>query len=146
MKRTLFFAVASMAVVLSATPAPNNPPVHGRYVRSNGAQMEIKTKDKKGEISGTLSFQGTTGQVILVAITDVTLIDNSAYIHGIVVFDSFGVTTGRHSYHRVIDMPGAEPDQTSPFINLVNPVANPVAYLNGFTPGDVSGHIHVAHH
>lgn len=107
--------------------------------------MEIKTKDKKGVVSGSLSFLSAGGQVILVAITDVTVIDNSAYIHGIVIFDSFGVTTGRHSYHRVIDSPGTDDDFASPFVNLTTPVTDPVAYLNGFTPAPVVGHIHVAH-
>jgi len=147
MRKSFFALLATTSIALLAAPAPSlvpdNPPVHGDYIRSNGAHMQIKTKDKKGDISGTLRFEGVTGQVIEVAIVETVVVGNSAFIHGIVIYDSFGVTTGRNSYHRVTDNPGNEPDAASPFINPTSAVADWVTYLSGFATSPVDGHTHV---
>ena len=95
-------------------------------------------KHKNGTVNGWMYFQSTSGQVIVVAVDALTVIDNSAYIHGIVVIsDQNPALVGRHSYHRVVDNgegAGSEPDRAATFANLVSPVADPIAFLSATSP------------
>jgi hypothetical protein len=152
MKNTLLtlFATAGIALAVGASPAPTsngNVSATGDYVRSNGARMVINAiKHKNGTTTGGMWFQSATGQVIIVAVDDLLVIDNSAYIHGIVVVsDQNPALVGRHSYHRVVDNgegKGSEPDRTAAFANLLNPPADPIAFLSSTTP-IIEGNIQV---
>lgn len=144
MKRALcvFAVTASIALsgLASFTPGrEGNQSATGDYVRSNGAHMVINAiKHKNGSVSGWMYFQSPGGQVIVVAVDALTIIDTSAYIHGIVVESPQNpALLGRHSYHRVVDngeRSGDEPDRASSFANLSAPPADPIAFLSATSP------------
>lgn len=143
MRRALYALIATTAVALSATaslaPAPGgNRSATGDYIRSNGSHMVINAiKHKDGSTSGWMQYESPGGQVIIVQVDDVVFIGNSAYIHGIVQSDNYGVTTGFHSYHRVVDngeRAGSDPDRASSFRNSPTPLGDPIGALASTFP------------
>jgi len=119
--------------------ADGNVSATGDYIRSNGSRMIIDAiQHKDGTVSGSMYFQSTTGQVIIAAVDSLIVIENSAYLHGIVISsDQNPSLLGRHSYHRVVDNGegrGNEADRAATFANLLNPPADPIAFLSSTSP------------
>ena len=138
----VLIVTATLALSGIAAFAPSragNESATGDYVRSNGSHMVINAiRHKNGTVTGGMYFQSATGQIIVVAVDAMTVIDNSAYIHGIVVLSEQNPSlVGRHSYHRVVDNgegAGSDPDRAATFANLPSPVADPIAFLSSTSP------------